>query len=203
MRLQSIKQMNITVLFPVPLNHALISIQELIKDLKKDNQEQDKTTVVDAPGLKALTYPNRAKDIVYEQNRLLINDRESLDPDKSSIFDYLDKGFKQTIQDRKSIAAYGFNFDVIAMNTKKGDFLNQHTLQVIRKIGEIQEQGSKVIFARNGKRFDLQLTPTGSKGELLVHLNVHYSKSELPEIKILKKEVESDFGEFKKLIDRL
>ncbi len=204
MELKSIKQMNITVLFPAPLNHLLISIQELIKDLNKDNQDQDKTTLLDAPGLKVLTYPKRAKDIVYEQNRLLINDREFENLEKSPIFDYLDKGFKQIKQDRKSIAAYGFNFDVIAKSIKKRDLLGQQILRVVKGVAdEVQEQGAKVIFTRKGTRFDLQLTPLGSKDELLIHLNTHYSKNELPETKVLKKEAQSDFEEFKKLIDRL
>lgn len=201
MKIQSVKQINITILFPEPLNHALVSIPDLREKLKTGNEDQDKINIVEAPGLKVLIFPVRKREVVFEQNRLLINVKEPEDPAKSDIFEYLDKGFEQTKQDRKKIAAYGFNFDAIVTGNGKGNLLGNRVIKAIKV--PIEEQGVKVTFTVKDRRFTLQLNPTGTPGELLGNINIHHASNILPDNKVLQKEIEEDLEEFHNLIQRL
>lgn len=201
MEIKSIKQINITVLFPEPLNHALISLPDLKEKLKTGEEEKDITSVVEAPGLKVLIFPKREREVIFEQNRLLINVKNPEDLAGSDAFRYLDQGFEQSRQDRGKIAAYGFNFDVILFDSGKGNLVGNRVIKAVE--GEVEEQGAKVAFTKNGRKFILQLIPAGSSKELVGNVNIHYSSNVLPGDEILQRNMGEDFGEFKNFIARL
>lgn len=75
MKIESVKNLNITLLFSAPLNHNLVSQQELFGSFKTDDPKDDLNSFIAAPGIRALIFPNRQKEIIFEANRILINEK--------------------------------------------------------------------------------------------------------------------------------
>lgn len=63
MKIETIKSVNITMLFASPINHLLISREGLLNLFKTDDKEKDKMAFIEAPGLKVLIFPNQKKRV--------------------------------------------------------------------------------------------------------------------------------------------
>lgn len=75
MKIETIKNVNIAVLFSEPLNHLLISQKGLLDLFKTRDQQKNQHTFVEAPCLKVLIFPNLKKEVVFEWVRVLVNDK--------------------------------------------------------------------------------------------------------------------------------
>ena len=202
MKLQEIINKNITLLFSEPLNHLLISPTELINLFKIGDEKLDRHTLIEAPGLKVLVFPNRQKEIAFESNRLLISDKTKEDVSQSEIFDYLEKIVeKNRMVDKNKISAYGFNFDVIALSEKGKleDFINPEIIGVFSKI---KSAGIKFFFEKESSLQDFQITPTPLENQFLIRANFHYA-GVLEEKEKIKEKFLKDFNELFKLIENL
>jgi len=91
MKIEAIKNINITISFSSSLNHLLISQKDLLELFKTGDPQKDLHTFIEAPGLKVLIFPNRQKDIVFEANRVLVNEKTGVRPEESKIIDNFQK----------------------------------------------------------------------------------------------------------------
>jgi len=202
MKPQEIINKNITILFSEPLNHLLISPTELINLFKIGDEKLDRHTFIEAPGLKVLVFPNRQKEIIFESNRLLINDKTKEEVSKSEIFDYLEKIIeKNRMVDKNKISAYGFNFDVIA-SSEKGklkDFINPEITGVFSKVKSI---GIKLFFEKESLLQNFQITPTLLENQFLIQVNFHYP-GVLEEKEKIREKFLDDFNKLIKLVENL
>jgi hypothetical protein len=200
MKAKDIKQVNITVIFSESLNHLLIPNMDLFELFKTSDEKLDKHTFLEAPGLKVLVLVNRQKEIIFEANRILINDKSKREPSKSEVVDDLEKIIQKGLVDRSKIVAYGFNYDLIAESEKNDPtkFINP---EIQLMIPSIKSVGIKLTFEKNDHQQTLDVTPLREKS-FLVHINTHYSRK-LENAKEVKVQLQKDFSGFINLMKKL
>ena len=157
MRIESTKNVNITALFSVPLNHLLISQGDLLELFKTENQENDKHTFVEAPGLKVITFPNLKKEIVFESVRILVNDKSETSPESSNVVDDFQKIMDSNMVEQDKITAYGFNYDVVISpendSFKIGDLVGTKIANLTDV--DIKSAGVNILFDKDNILFSL------------------------------------------------
>lgn len=198
---KEIKLINITLLFSEPLNHLLITTQGVL-ELFKIGDKIPQHSLIEAPGLKVFIFPERKKEIIFETNRLLINDKSGSLPQNSEVIDYLfkilEKGSSIGLILEK-IAAHGFNYDILIAPPSGLVQFNELVGSKISKIIEnIEEAGIRTIFKKEEVRFDFQLNPV-SKEKIIAHLNAHYSEP-LPKKEKVKENLLKQYEYFISLI---
>lgn len=205
MNIQSIKNVNITVLFANPINHNVISQKELVDLFKTGKQKEDLHTFIEAPGLKVLIFPNRQKELIFETNRILINEKTGNTPEKVTIINDIEKVIKELSDIKDSnIAGYGFNYNVVvdqSSNFKIEDIAGKK----ISSLSGIKSVGVKVGYEKNSVKYLLEINPfeVSVEKKIAVHFNVHFSQNKFPNAKELKDEIENKFNELKLLLEKL
>ena len=205
MKIESIKNVNITALFSTPLNHLLISQEDLLKLFKTENQENDKHTFVEAPGLKVMTFPNLKKEIVFESVRILVNDKSETLPENSNVVDDFQKIIDDNMVEQDKIAAYGFNYDVV-MSPENDSFKIDDLVGVkIANLADIdiKSAGVNILFDKDNVTYVLEIKPIGNEHKFIVHFNAHFSTNKLPDNIKLKEELGVQFEEMKKIIEKI
>lgn len=205
MKIEAIKNVNITVLFISPINHLLISQKGLLDLFKTGDEAKDGITFVEAPGLKVLIFPNRKKEFVFEGTRILVNDKSGILPENSAVINDFEKIRKSDMFEQGKVAAYGFNYDAVVI-PENGSF-NISKL-VGSKIASIQDiniksAGVNVLFEKNGITYVLEIKPIGSEQKFVAHFNAHFSTNKLPNTKELKEKINKEFLEFKNTIEKI
>ena len=201
MRIESIKNVNITALFSAPLNHLLISQGDLLKLFKTGDQENDKHTFIEAPGLKVLMFPKRQKEIVFEANRILINEKTGVEPGKSEVVEYLQKILDGNFIEKDKIAAYGYNYDVMIVSDNDGFKVDDFVGKKFASLAEIKSAGINISFDKNNIKYVFETRPLSDNDQKLVaHFNAHFSVSKLPSNKELKENLKIQFEELKNSI---
>lgn len=195
MKMLKIKQSNIAIVFE-RLDHSVLSPEELKKML--DYSKDEALSVIEAPGLKLFLLPNKKKAIVFEQNRLRINDDSGNEVDKSEVLDILQKMISKF--NTAKILAIGFNYAVMAeidsrklvQNLYSGVFKNHQSIQLLKG-------GFRLGYEKDKHRFDLVLSPTELENQILITLNSHYDS--IPSD--LSTKFSSDFKEIERIIKGL
>ncbi len=171
MRIESIKNVNITALFSAPLNHLLVSQEGLLKLFKTENQENDKHTFVEAPGLKVMTFPNLKKEIVFEGVRILVNDKSETLPESSNVVDDFQKIMDGNMVEQDKITAYGFNYDVIVSpensSFKIGDLVGTKIANLTDI--DIKSAGVNILFDKDNTTYVLEIKPIGNEHKFIFH----------------------------------
>lgn len=199
---KEIININITLLFSEPLNHLLITFKDLFELFSIGDEKLDQHSFIEAPGLKILIFPNRQKEIVFEMNRVLINDKSKKEPQNSEIVDDLEKILqKNKMIDKEKIIAFGFNYDIIG-TTEKEKFEDFISSKIIEAVSNIKSAGINLFFEKNNSRRSLQITPLPEANQFLIHLNVHYQQR-FEELNTIKTKLIQDFNDFLNLIKKI
>lgn len=202
MRIESIKNVNITALFSAPINHLLISQKDLLDLFKTENQENDEHTFIEAPGLKVLIFPKRQKEIVFESNRILINEKTGVEPEKSEVVEYLQKILDGNFIEKDKIAAYGYNYDVVVLpddNFDISDFVGSKIINV----GNIKSAGVNFSFEKDNTTLILDIRPIGNEQKFIAHFNAHFNVNKLPNSQELEDEIKIQFEELKNILQKI
>ena len=209
MKIEAIKNVNITVLFASPINHLLIR-QEALLDLFKTGEEvKDKMTFVEAPGLKVLIFPNRKKEFVFEGTRILVNDKSEVLPEDSAVIDDFEKIIKSDMVEQNKVVAFGFNYDAVVI-PENGNFkISDLVGSKIASIQDIKSAGINILFEKNNTIYVLEIKPTleikpiGREQKFIAHFNAHFNTNELPNAMELKEKINNEFLEFKNVIEKI
>lgn len=205
MKIESIKNVNITLLFSGPINHSLISQQDLLKLFEIGDVEKAKHTFIEAPGLKVLILPNQQKEIVLEANRIIINDKTGRNPEDNEVINDLQKLLKTSLLEKDKIAAYGFNYNIIAIPSN-GSFKVKDLIgeKVTTTIKGIKKAGISTNFERSEIKYVLDLNILEEGGQKFsAHLNAHFDVSKLPDFKMLEERISKEYKNFEKIIQKL
>jgi len=202
MKIQTIKQINIVVVFSEPINHLLITPKEILELFKKE-EKLPQHSLIEAPGLKVFIFPNEQKDLVFEAYRIILNDK-SKKPEESEIIDDLENILtKGGIVDRTKISAYGFNYFAVANSEKKNieDLISSKITGIIENIKRV---GIQIVFQKENTRETLYITPieVEAKDQFLIQLNLHYPQF-LVSLKELKERFIKNFNEFINLVEKI
>jgi len=204
MRLESIKKLNITLLFSSPLNHNLVSHQDLFDLFKTGDYQNDINNFIAAPGIRALILPAQQRDVVFESNRIIINERTGKNPDESDLISSLEKISGKNFFEKEKIAAYGFNYEIIAISDDENFGTNDLVSDKIANIGAIRGAGVDFVFDKDDKRYVAKIKSLEDvMKKFAVDLNIHYSQKDLPSFDDLKKHLIAGFGELKSLIAKI
>ena len=204
MKIEAIKNVNITVLFSAPLNHLLLSQKGLLDLFKIGEQEKDKHTFVEAPGLKVLIFPNMKKEFVFEGVRILVSDKSETLPENSDVIDDFQKIITSNMGvERGKVAAYGFNYDAIVVPENGGFKISDLVGTKIADIADIKSAGINILFNKDNITYVLEIKPIGSEQKFVAHFNAHFSTNKLPEFQELKKQIQGQFEEFKNIIKKI
>ena len=193
MKIQSLQNNNITVLFSAPLNHLLISQDKLSKIFDTSDPQQNIRNFVEAPGLKLMIFPTQKKDIAFEPARLVVSDKSGVDIEKSALINDFRKVFNSDAIDPTKVAAYGFNYDVLVEMDRGslGDIVGQK----LSNLPNVKNGGAMVSFEKEGINYVLEIKPAKDK-IFLAHLNAHISSNKIPDDLILRSELASNFKIF-------
>lgn len=206
MKIEAIKNINITVLFSAPINHLLVSQKELLDMFKSGDQLKDQHNFIEAPGLKVAAFPNLKKDIGFEANRFLINDR-SEDIEKTQIVDDLQKIMQSSMIEKDKIVAYGFNYDAIVYPQNNDEFkIGDLIGSKISEIEGIKSAGVSILYEKNNITYGLEIKPINAgdgEKKFLAHFNAHFNKNTLPIREDLTKDIISQYTEFKNIIEKI
>jgi hypothetical protein len=204
MKIESVKNLNITLLFSAPLNHNLVSQQELFGSFKTDDPKDDLNSFIAAPGIRALIFPNRQKEIIFEANRILINEKTGKSPEDSSVVNDLRVIMEKSFFEKEKIAAYGFNYEIVAIPDGADFQIDDLISEKIAKIGGIKGAGVSIVFGKDDTRQVLKIEPLeGIDQKFNVSLNIHYSKKDLPSFNDLRKDLIFSFKEFVDVIAKI
>jgi len=205
MKIENIKKVNVTIFLPTPLNHLLISEKDLIGLFKTEDPQMDQHTFIEAPGIKALIFPKRKKDIVFETNRILLNDTSGDRPESSTIIDYLQKILEKEVVTKKQVAIYGFNYDLVVLleEGESFDVTDFIGAKISSVSGDIKNIGVNIKFLKDDIKYIFKLDQLNENGQrFLVHFNAELRK-ELPAFKEIKSEMTNQFKEFGKNIKKI
>lgn len=203
MKIQNLqlKKLNITALFD-EIDQAQITSETMrdLFDLKAP--ERANTPFIELPGTKVLIIPTLKKEIVIEPNRLRVSDASAEDPAKSKVISDFEKVYKK-FSGKSILRAYGYNYDISLQ--LQGDIsydkLLSPSLKSLINGGELSEAGARVVFNKEGRKFDIQIVPSGQKKQLEVHANVHYEIDEIDFTRLVK-ELSADFKEIEEAIKK-
>lgn len=203
MKIQNLqlKKLNITALFD-KIDQSQItseSIRDLF-DLKA--HERANTPFIELPGTKVLIIPTLKKEVVVEPNRLRVSDASAEDPPKSKVISDFEKAYKK-FSGKSILRAYGYNYD-ISLQLQEDisyDKLLSSSLKSLINGGKLLEVGARVVFSKAGRKFDIQIVPSGKEKQLEVHANVHYETERIDFTK-LAKELLVDYREIEQAIKK-
>lgn len=203
MKIEAIKNVNITALFASPINHLLISQKDLLDLFKTGDEAKDKRTFVEAPGLKVVIFPNRKKEFVFEGTRILVNDKSEVLPKESDVIDDFQKIINSNMVEQDKIAAYGFNYDAVIIPGSSSFKINDLVGTKIAAIKNIKSAGVNLLFEKDDITYVLEIKPIGKEQKFIAHFNAHFSANKLPEAQELKEKINKEFLEFKNTIENI
>jgi len=203
MKIQNLqlKKINITALFD-KIDQSNIT-SEAIRDLF-DLKALDKanTPFIELPGTKVLIIPTLKKEVVIEPNRLRVSDASVDDPVKSKVISDFEKAYK-AFSGKSTVRAYGYNYD-ISLQLQEDisyDKLLSSDLKSLVNGGKLLEAGARVVYIKTGRKFDIQIVPSGQEKQLEIHANVHYETGKIDFTK-LAKELLADYREIEQAIKK-
>lgn len=203
MKIESIKNINITALFSEPLNHLLVSQKGLFDLFKTTDRDKDLHTFVEAPGLKVLIFPNLKKEIVFEGVRILVNDKSETSVEQSRVLDDFKKIIDSNMVNINKVAAYGFNYDAIVFPENANFKISDLVGTKVANIADIKNAGVNILFDKGNVTYAMEIKPVGKEKKFVAHFNVHFSTNKLPNNEQLKKQILEQFEEFKKIIQKI
>lgn len=204
MKIEAVKNINITTLFSEPLDHRLITQKDLLDLFKTNDKDKDLYTFVEAPGLKVLIFPNLKKEIVFEGVRVLVNDKSEIPVEQSKVLDDFKKITDSgTMVNINKIAAYGFNYDAIVIPESASFKISDLVGTKIAGIADIKNAGVNILFDKDNVTYMLEIKPVGKEKKFVAHFNAHFSTNKLPDNEQLKKQIFEQFDEFKKIIQKV
>lgn len=202
MKIQGLKNLNITLLFSTPLNHLLISQSDVIKLFTTGDVQKDLFSFVEAPGLKAAMFPNQKKDVAFEASRVVLNDKSEVEIGKSAIITDLRKILNAKLfVDQSKLLAYGFNYDFLVELDNGSDLIGKK-ISELRGV-TIKNAGVNFSFEKNGVTNALSITPTGKEKQFLVHLNSNFNSTDIPEDKVLNEQIIAQFKDLEEILNNL
>lgn len=201
MRIQGLKNLNITLLFSDPLNHLSFTQDDIIKLFKTGDQQKDLFNFIGAPELKVVIFPNQKKDIAFEKLYIKLNDKSGVEIEKSILIDDLRKILDSSFIDQSKIIAYGFNYDIL-VELDNGNNLIGSKISKIPDINIINA-GINISFEKDKLTHVLTITPMGQEKMFVVHFNTHFNSNKIPKNNVLKKQISAQFKEFKKILKNL
>lgn len=203
MKIQSfrLKKLNITALFD-KIDQSQIT-SEAIRDLfDLKAPERANTPFIELPGTKVLIIPTLKKEVVIEPNRLRVSDASTEDPAKSKVISDFEKIYK-AFSGKSTLRAYGYNYD-ISLQLQEDisyDKLLSSSLKSLVNGGELLEAGARVAYSKAGRKFDIQIVPSGQEKQLEVHANVNHETKGINFTK-LAKELLTDYEEIEQAIKK-
>ena len=203
MKIQEIqlRKINITALFD-KVDQSQITSETIrnLFDLKP--AEKASSLYTDLPGTKVLIIPALKKEVVIEPNRLRVSDASTEDPAKSKVISDFEKAYK-VFSGKSTLRAYGYNYDISLQlqDDISYDKLLSSSLKNLINGGKLLEAGARVIYGKAGRKFDIQIVPSGQEKQLEVHANVHYEAEKIDFTK-LAKELLTDYKEIKQAIKK-
>lgn len=203
MKIQNLqlKKLNVTALFD-KIDQSQIT-SEAIRDLF-DLKVPDRanTPFIELPGTKVLIIPTLKKEVVIEPNRLRVSDASTENPAKSKVVSDFEKIYKE-FSGKSMLRAYGYNYD-ISLQLQENisyDKLLSSSLRSLINGGKLLEVGARVVYSKAGRKFDIQIVPSGQEKQLEVHANVHYETEEIDFTK-LTKELLANYKEIEQAINK-
>ena len=203
MKVESVKNINITLLLSSPLNHLLISQKDLLDKFKSGVDDNDKHSFIEAPGLKVLVFPKRQKEIVFEANRIVINDKRGGKIDESEVVDDLQNLLTLDAIDLNKLSAYGFNYDAVIIPESDSFDINNLVGSKIASIENIKSAGVNVLFEKGNITYVLEIKPLRDNKRFIAHFNAHFNLNKLPSAADLKSEINLQFNEFNKILQNI
>jgi hypothetical protein len=201
---KEIKQMNITAVF-IEIDHTSITAQKMREVFNLNEEENRNSPFFEIPGVKSLVVPSRQKDIVFESNRLLVNDKSSKEPKDSDLVQDFHKAFDNLV-DKTKLVAYGFNYDILVTTVESVDyktFVGEKMLSILNG-GVLSEAGMRMVYKKDKKRFDLQISPIeGLSKQFVAHLNIHYDINKIEDFALIQNQFIQEYSEIQKIISQL
>lgn len=158
--------------------------------------------------IKHLSVPNLKMQIVWEGERLRLEDEEAVEPKHSLLAKKTCEAVRKLFPDRSpKIAGFGFNFelyyqfpDMIRMN----DLFSAISSQTLDMGGGLKDFGWQwTMISKDSKRLDGYFLKITAPLELAVHHNAHFVAEELPSEKKLQEIFESAYLSTHKAVESL
>ncbi len=158
--------------------------------------------------IKHLSVPKLNLQIVWEGERLRIEDEQALEPKDSLLVKQMSQTVKNLFPSHNpKIAGFGFNFelyyqfpDVIRMQ----DYFQEISTNFMAVGDALKDFGWQwTVVSKNSKRLDGYFLKITSPLELAVHHNAHFVASELPGEKELQKIFEEAYLSTHKVVESL
>lgn len=201
---QEIKQLNITAVF-TEIDHTLITTQKMREVFNLNDTESKNSPFFEIPGIKNLIVPSRQKDIVFEGNKLMVNEKSGKEPKDSKLVQDFQKALENLV-DRTKLVAYGFNYDILITTEELVDyktFVGEKMLSILNG-GILSEAGMRMVYKKDEKRFDLQISPIGGlPKQFVVHLNIHYDINKIEDFTLIQSQFIQGYSEIQKIISQL
>lgn len=158
--------------------------------------------------VKHLAVPNLKMQIVWEGERLRLEDEDALEPKKSFLVKKMHESVKKLFPSRQpKIAGFGFNFELYYQFPdviKTNDFFANVSSQNIGMGGALKDFGWQwTTVSWDSKRLDGYFLKVVSPLELAVHHNAHFVAEELPPEKKLQEIFESAYLSTHKTVESL
>src|SRR4030042_58365 len=107
--------------------------------------------------------------------------------DKSKVVGDFEKVYKAFIG-KSTLRAYGYNYDISLQLQEDISYekLLSPSLKSLINGGKLLEAGARVVFSKLGRKFDIQIVPSGQEKQLEAHTNVHYETGKIDFTKLAK-----------------
>lgn len=204
MKIDSVKSTNIALLFPNPIERALITKDKILSLYVKEDQriEDVKYSGLEAPGVIDVVLSDFKREFIFQNNRVIVNDQSGISSSDSSIIEDYVKIINAGIVNPANATAYGFNFDLIA--TPEEDFaldtlIGSKILKIINPISA----GINLNYEEGGAKYNLEIKPLGIENKYFIHFNAHIDGSVPNDFKELNKQLIAQNVKFLELLKKI
>ena len=153
--------------------HLDFSNQDVFKIVSEESKDI-KHSIIEGPGLKVFQFPEHDFEVVFEQHRLIVNDKAGGPYKESKISEILVDLMKMSKAEPKS---YGYNFD---FKVSVDDSFSTSNLlgEKLVSFDNISDIGATLSFDKDELKVGLNIKPIKeSDKEFWVHINIHHEET--------------------------
>lgn len=185
------------------VNLTTLTPQQLLSPFQENNLQDKGIKLLEVKGIYIVIFPYKEIDIIIEASRILVNDRSGVEPKKSKLINYF-KIALNSYTEKKSLQAYGFNYDVSVETNKPFNFktLLSNKVNSLARGKRYLKSYARIAYESEKKKYDLRITPLQKNTQLSMHLNVHFQEVKI-NFKSLKDLLVTEYGEIQRVLRRL
>jgi hypothetical protein len=173
MQIKDLSLLNVTILLEESIDHNVFANKDIF-NIFSNADEDIKHVIIEGPGVKIYQFPENKFEVIFEPQRLIVNDKSGVNYMESLVSE---KTIKIAELAKVKSKAFGYNFD-FRVEVER-DFVIADILgKKLSDFDEITSIGASLQFKKAGSNIGLDIKPINAiSNEFIIHVNVHHDST--------------------------